>query len=120
MDIYVNNFLNAENVGWIHVPEAIRGDLSQPFVIHDRQTGLFKFVSTAEAFEAADGLWHRALEARFGKRAGDFRYTPEGRGELGSDLWRAWTVRDLVWKFRDLEMKTGIRATAQPATLDEK
>ena len=33
-----------------------------------------------------DSAWSRELEIRFGKRAGDIRYTAEGKGEPGSIL----------------------------------
>jgi hypothetical protein len=46
------------------------------------------------AFRAADDAWGDALYAAFGKRAGDVRYTPAGKGEEGSELRRLYKVRD--------------------------
>lgn len=42
-----------------------------------------------EAIEA-DNAWQAELVKRFGKRAGDVRYTKEGKGEEGSNLRRAY------------------------------
>ncbi len=39
---------------------------------------------------AADEAWSAELHRRFGKRAGDVRYTPQGRGEIGSELNRLY------------------------------
>lgn len=39
-----------------------------------------------KAFAEADDRFSRALFKSFGKRAGDVRYTPEGKGEAGTVL----------------------------------
>lgn len=46
------------------------------------------------AFQRADDFWQHELEASFGKRAGDVRYTAEGKGEEGSSLRFAHDHRD--------------------------
>ena len=35
---------------------------------------------------AADAEWSRLLRKEFGKRAGDMRYTEQGKGTVGSEL----------------------------------
>ena len=55
---------------------------------HKRSAAAALRVHTAAraAFGAADDAWQRELERVFGKRAGDARYRPEGKGEDGSML----------------------------------
>ena len=43
-------------------------------------------LKTLTAFQCADLDWSRELQRQFGKRAGDVRYTAEGKGEPGSTL----------------------------------
>jgi hypothetical protein len=48
---------------------------------------------------AADAAWSAELLRRFGKRAGDVRYTKQGEGEPGSTLRRlyvAWVNAERV------------------------
>ena len=42
---------------------------------------------------ATDNAWSTELCKRFGKRAGDVRYTVEGQGEAGSALRVAYEAR---------------------------
>lgn len=42
---------------------------------------------------ATDKMWQIALEAQFGKKAGDARYTAAGKGEAGSGLRSAYDAR---------------------------
>jgi hypothetical protein len=42
--------------------------------------------SARKAFQAADDAWGDELRRLFGKRAGDVRYTVQGKGEAGSTL----------------------------------
>lgn len=63
-----------------------------------RQTGASRardvMLAAQAAFGRADDFFSRELEARFGKRAGDMRYTAEGRGEEGSTLRFAHDQRE--------------------------
>jgi hypothetical protein len=45
------------------------------------------------AAQATDDAWQEALQAAFGKRAGDVRYTKAGQGEPGSELRRLYDAR---------------------------
>jgi hypothetical protein len=43
--------------------------------------------------QAADHAWSEALQAEFGKHAGDVRYTKAGQGDPGSELRRLYEAR---------------------------
>jgi hypothetical protein len=47
-------------------------------------------------FEQADNAWQDELEARFGRRARDARYTAEGRGAEGTKLRRLYELRTIA------------------------
>jgi len=46
------------------------------------------------AFQVADDAWSLELQKAFGKRAGDVRYTPRGKGEPGTALRTAYDARE--------------------------
>lgn len=55
----------------------------------------FKFGSSEHvAAQTTDDAWSAELQHLFGKRAGDVRYTLEGRGEIGSELRRLYEARE--------------------------
>lgn len=75
------------------------------FAEASRQSGASRardvMIAANAAFGRADRFFSRELEARFGKRAGDVRYTPEGMGEEGSTLRFAHDQRErlrVVWE----------------------
>jgi hypothetical protein len=45
-----------------------------------------------------DNAWQEALEAAFGKHAGDMRYTKAGEGDTGSELRRLYDARMVAQK----------------------
>lgn len=59
---------------------------------------LAAFHAAIEDFGAADAAWSVELSRTFGSRAGDARYTPEGRGEPGSALADAYEARTAALK----------------------
>ena len=70
----------------------------------------FKFGSP-EHLEAqrTDDVWSAELQRLFGKRAGDVRYTPHGKGEPGSALRVAYDAREAARK------ATGHKSVEKPA-----
>jgi hypothetical protein len=54
----------------------------------------FPYTDKLPAFQQADDAWSAELKRIFGKRAGDARYTAEGKGEEGSDLRRLHDARE--------------------------
>lgn len=51
-------------------------------------------ITTEQQFQYADDIWQIALEFEFGVSASDKRYAPEGRGNPGSDLRKAYDARE--------------------------
>lgn len=49
--------------------------------------------AAGQIFATADDAWVAELHRQFGKRSGDVRYTPAGRGEPGSALNALYTAR---------------------------
>ena len=52
-------------------------------------------------YQRAQDAWTDELRRLFGKRAGDVRYTSQGRGEPGMDLNRLWIAQDkarIAWE----------------------
>jgi len=59
----------------------------------------FKFGSPEHVLaQTTDDAWSAELQRQFGKRAGDVRYTPQGRGEPGSELRRLHDAREAARK----------------------
>lgn len=56
------------------------------------------------AFQKADDAWSAALQAEFGRRAGDARYRPEGRGAEGSNLRACYEAREAARVAHDIAM----------------
>lgn len=50
--------------------------------------------SLTEPFQIADDAWSAELHRRFGKNAGDVRYTPQGRGEFETTLRALYEKRE--------------------------
>lgn len=51
-------------------------------------------VEAREAFQRADDAWGAKLRQLFGKRAGDVRYSPQGKGDPGSVLRALYEARE--------------------------
>lgn len=51
-------------------------------------------MKTQKAFQDADDAWGSELRRSFGKKAGDVRYTAQGKGAEGSDLRRLHDARE--------------------------
>jgi hypothetical protein len=73
---------------------------------HEENMTAIKSISEAtlsaahKAYAEAEKLWEEALEARFGKNAGDARYDHRGKGEEGSALRRlydAYMAANRAW-----------------------
>jgi hypothetical protein len=62
----------------------------------------FKFNSPEHiAAQATDDAWSMELQRLFGKRAGDVRYTPQGKGGPGTALRAAYEAREAARKAYD-------------------
>jgi hypothetical protein len=53
----------------------------------------FPYTAELKPFQDADDAWSAELQRVFGKRAGDARYRPEGKGAEGSELRRLHNAR---------------------------
>jgi hypothetical protein len=53
-------------------------------------------IETDRTFQEACGAWSAELQRRFGRRACEVRYLPEGNGEPGSELRRLNEARELA------------------------
>ncbi len=78
-------------------------------------TGPVTDVAGAQAaFDAADSAWSADLKRRFGKKAGDVRYTDAGKGEAGSKLRALYDAREAARQRWD-----EVRAADAEAALQE-
>lgn len=51
----------------------------------NRQQALRAQEAARKVFQAVDDVWSAELQHQFGSKAGDVRYTPQGRGQAGSE-----------------------------------
>lgn len=66
-----------------------------------------------QAAQQADEAWQAALGAKFGKRAGDIRYTPAGHAGALKPLHDAFRTAVCVWRNHpDNSMAKGCDCTA--------
>jgi hypothetical protein len=65
-------------------------------------------LKTLTAFQLADQNWSRELQRQFGKRAGDVRYTAEGRsGAKLRKLHDKFVAARVAWEADLAEVKRG-------------
>ncbi|MBN6819539.1 hypothetical protein JRF84_08045 [Methylobacterium organophilum] len=59
----------------------------------DMRAGPDVMRATAQAFQDADEAWGEALRREFGRRAAEARYSPAGKGDVGSVLRALYCAR---------------------------